>query len=199
MGRLLAGLILGLLVIPVGVCVYFITGVVPVATSAEAMPFEKRLASIALHAHVEKEAPKNAPFQADDAAYAAAAQLYRADCAVCHGLPDRPETPVAKGMFPHPPQLFVGHGVTDDPPGETNWKIANGIRLTGMPAYKASLSDQQMWQVALLLATERDKLSAAVKQELAKPPTAEGVTQPANPADVSPADKANPAPALIKK
>ena len=99
----------------------------------------------------------------------------------------------ATGMVPHPPQLFVGKGVTDDTPGENYWKIANGIRLTGMPAYKESLSDQQMWQVALLL-TDRDKLPDAVKQELAKPPAAEGVAQPANPADVS-----NPAPALIKK
>ncbi|MDP9267989.1 MAG: cytochrome c [Acidobacteriota bacterium] len=199
MGRFLAGLILGLLVIPVGVCVYFITGMVPVATSAEAMPFEKTLARMGLRAHVAREAPKSAPFQADDAAYAAAAQLYRADCAVCHGLPNRPETPVAKGMFPQPPQLFAGHGVTDDPPGETYWKIANGIRLTGMPAYSQSLSDQQMWQIALLLATERDKLPEAVKQELAKPPAAEGVTQPANPASANPADLANPAPPSVKK
>ena len=27
-------------------------------------------------------------------------------------------------MFPTPPHLFKGHGVTDDPPGETYWKVA---------------------------------------------------------------------------
>jgi thiosulfate dehydrogenase len=194
MGKFVAGLILGLIIIPVCVFIYFFTGMVPVATSAQAMPFEKQMARIGLAAHVEKEAPKSAPFQADDAAFAAGAQLYRSDCAVCHGLPNRPQTPVAKGMFPHPPQLFFGHGVTDDPPGETYWKIANGIRLTGMPAYKESLSEQQMWQVALLLATDRDKLPEAVKQELGKPPASEGVAQPPNPADTS-----NPAPPLVKQ
>jgi mono/diheme cytochrome c family protein len=60
-------------------------------------------------------------------------------------------------MFPKPPQLFTGHGVTDDPAGETYWKTANGIRLTGMPAYKQTLSDQQMWQVSVMLANA-DKL-----------------------------------------
>jgi mono/diheme cytochrome c family protein len=42
--------------------------------------------------------------------------------------------------------------VSDDPPGETYWKAANGIRLTGMPAFKDTLTDTQIWQVSLLLA-----------------------------------------------
>jgi len=193
MGKFLAGLILGLLVIPIGVGIYFVTGMVPVATSAPAMPFEKQMAKIGLAAHVSKEAPKSAPFQADDAAYAAAAKLYRSDCAVCHGLPNRPQTAVAKGMYPHPPQLFFGKGVTDDPAGETYWKIANGIRLTGMPAFNESLTDQQMWQVALLLATDRDKLPDAVKQDLAQPFETAAPPQTAAPA-ASTTTPATPAP-----
>ncbi len=43
-------------------------------------------------------------------------------------------------------------GVSDDPPGETFWKVSNGIRLTGMPAFKNILSETQIWQVSLLLA-----------------------------------------------
>lgn len=187
MGKFILGVIIGLLIIPIGVCVYFYTGMVPVATSAQAMPFEKTMARIGLNAHVEKEAPKNAPFQPSEADYTAGAQIYRSDCAVCHGLPKQPQTPVARGMFPKPPQLFNGHGVTDDPPGETFWKVSNGIRLTGMPGYNQSLSEQQVWQVALLLANA-DKLPDAAKQELAKPAAGEGETQPANPA--SPANPA---------
>jgi mono/diheme cytochrome c family protein len=54
-------------------------------------------------------------------------------------------------MFPKPPQLMKGKGVTDDPVGETYWKVKNGIRLTGMPGFGASMTDQQMWQVSLYL------------------------------------------------
>ena len=43
-------------------------------------------------------------------------------------------------------------GVSDDPPGETYWKVANGIRLTGMPSFKSVLTETEMWQVSLLLA-----------------------------------------------
>jgi mono/diheme cytochrome c family protein len=41
--------------------------------------------------------------------------------------------------------------VSDDEAGETYWKVANGIRLTGMPAFSKVLSDTEMWQVSLLL------------------------------------------------
>jgi hypothetical protein len=70
-------------------------------------------------------------------------------------------------MFPYPPQLFK-HGVTDDPPGETYWKVANGIRLTGMPGFKGTRSETELWQVSLLLA-DADKLPQSVKDALAAP------------------------------
>jgi mono/diheme cytochrome c family protein len=59
-------------------------------------------------------------------------------------------------------------GVTDDPPGETYWKVANGIRLTGMPGFTTSLSNEQMWQVSLLLA-DANKLPAAARAALLEP------------------------------
>src|SRR5258707_13120105 len=68
-------------------------------------------------------------------------------------------------MFPKPPELFNGKGVTDDPAWETYWKAKNGIRLTGMPAFKETLNDTQIWQVSVLLANA-DKISPAVKAVL---------------------------------
>lgn len=162
------GIIVTIIAIIAGVYFYFSSGSAPVATSAQAMPFEKMLANKALHARVEKEMPKTVPIAADDAAYAAGAQIYRDNCAVCHGLPNQPKTGIATGEYPAPPQLFQGKGVTDDPAGETYWKAANGIRLTGMPAFDKSLSTTQLWQVSLLLANA-DKLPAGVQQTLAAP------------------------------
>jgi len=159
------GIIFTLVCIAAGAYIYFAGGYAPVATSAPAMPFEKMLAKKALDALIEKFAPKNAPIQADEAAYQAGAGIYKMHCAVCHGLPGAPQTPIAKGEYPKPPQLFMRHGVTDDPAGETYWKVANGIRLTGMPAFSQSLSETQMWQVSLLL-KNADKLPASVQQDL---------------------------------
>jgi thiosulfate dehydrogenase len=164
-GKFIAGLIVGGILVPAAVVVYFVTGMAPVATGANAMPFEKTLAKRALNARVEKEMPKSVPVAADEAAYEAGAKIYTDNCAVCHGLPGHADTPIAKGEFPVPPQLFRGKGVTDDPPGETYWKVTNGIRLSGMPAYKPSLSDTQIWQVSLLLANA-DKIPPQVSDTL---------------------------------
>jgi mono/diheme cytochrome c family protein len=106
------------------------------------------------------------PIPADDAAYAAGAQVYKEQCAVCHGLPGQPQTAIASGMFPKPPKLMEGKGVTDDPAGESYWKVSGGIRMTGMPGFEKALSTTQMWQVSLLCANA-DKLPPAVKDSLA--------------------------------
>lgn len=177
MKKLILGLVIGLLLVPAGVLVYFLAGMAPVATSAPPMPLEKTLAKIGLASRVDKEAPKNPPFAPDEPTYVAGAQLYRQDCAVCHGLPQQPLTAIAKGMYPKPPQLFKGKGVTDDPAGETYWKVANGIRLTGMPGFGQSLSEQQMWQVSLLLANA-DKLPASAQQVLSSPTDTAQLPQP---------------------
>ena len=55
-----------------------------------------------------------------------------------------------------------------DEPGESYWRIANGIRLTGMPGFGKSLSETQMWQIALLL-KNAEKLPASVKTALVTP------------------------------
>jgi len=167
----LFGLIIGLIAMPLALYYYFVTGKAPVATAAPPIPFEKMLAHRALDARIEKEMPKSIPIPASEPNYLAGVQIYRDHCAVCHGLPGVEPTAISKGMYPKPPALFKGKGVTDDEPGETYWKVANGIRLTGMPAFNQSLSETQMWQVSLLLANA-DKVSDAVKQSLAAAPSA---------------------------
>jgi thiosulfate dehydrogenase len=171
MGKFLIGLILGLIAIPAGVYFYFSSGTAPVATSAAPMPFEKTFARMALHARMEKEMPKSAPIPADEAAYVAGAQVYKEHCAVCHGVAGQAQTAIAQGMFPKPPKLMEGTGVTDDPPEESYWKVAGGIRMTGMPGFDKTLSTTQMWQVSLLLANA-DKLPKAAQDVLAGAPLA---------------------------
>src|SRR5258707_7068434 len=170
MKMFILGLIVAFIAVPALGYFYFASGSARVATSAPPMPFERMLARTALHARMDKEMPKGAPpVAADEAAYTAGAQIYKDHCAVCHGLPGQPQTAIAKGMFPKPPELLQGKGVTDDEPGETYWKVVHGIRLTGMPGFRGSLTDTQVWQVSLLLANA-DKLPDSVKGLLANPP-----------------------------
>jgi mono/diheme cytochrome c family protein len=169
--KFIYGILLGILAVPCGAYLYFTGGSAPVATTDSDMPFETFFANKALNARIAKDMPKNVPLQANEANYLAGAGLYKQHCAVCHGLPLAPKSAIATGMYPRPPLLFEGKGVTDDEPGESYWKIFNGIRLTGMPGFSKSLSEAQMWQLALLLANA-DKLPASVKAALVAPAAA---------------------------
>jgi mono/diheme cytochrome c family protein len=162
------GLIIGLVILPICGYMYFRFGYAPVATSAAPMPFEKKMASLALRTRIRAEAPKDVPIQPDEPNLTAGARIYVANCAFCHGLPNEAsEPPAAKGMFPVPPQLFTTDDmVTDDPPSQTYWKVSNGIRMTGMPSFSKSLSPTEMWQVSLLLA-KADKIPDQTKAVLA--------------------------------
>jgi len=173
----LVGLMIGLIAVPLCVYLYFVTGSAPVATSSAPMPLEQSMAHGALNARIAKEAPKSVPISADEAAYLGGADVYRENCAVCHGRPGETPTAISRGMYPKPPKLLEGKGVTDDPAGETYWKVANGIRLTGMPSFSDSLSQTQMWQVSLLLANA-NKLPESVKSALYRPTPQPGQAVP---------------------
>lgn len=189
--KFLVGLLLGLLILPCGAYLYFTGGSAPVATTDSDMPFEKFFAKKAQHARIDKEMPKNVPIQPTEANLVAGAELYKQHCAVCHGLPLTPKSAIASGMYPKPPLLMEGKGVTDDEPGESYWKIFNGFRLTGMPGFSKSLSETQMWQMALLVANA-DKLPPSAKAVLVAPapgmPAASAIPAAMNaPASTSPA------------
>jgi mono/diheme cytochrome c family protein len=161
----LVGFLCGLIALPLIGFFYLRLGYAPVATSAPPLPMERYITQTALNARIDKELPKNEPVAATEADFLAGARIYREDCAVCHGLPAQPKSAIAKGMFPPPPHLFEGKGVTDDPAGETYWKVKNGIRLTGMPSFEKSLSDEQIWQVSEFLA-KADKVPLSILNDL---------------------------------
>jgi len=157
MGRVLLGILLGIVIVPVFVLGWLRFGHVPVAVADPPLPQEQMLTGMPLHARIDREMVNTPPIQADEVNLVAGAEIYRDQCATCHGLHGKPSR-FGAHMFPSAPPLWEKHhndsvvGVSDDPPGETYWKVANGIRLTGMPAYKSVLTETQMWQVSLLLA-----------------------------------------------
>jgi mono/diheme cytochrome c family protein len=174
--RFLIGVVIGLLLVPIGAFIYVHYGNPPVAVADAPFPFEKEIVHMPLNDRIAKDMPKSVPIQATPDNLTAGAQIYRQNCAFCHGLNNQ-NSAVAPHMYPHAPQLWHAHGsdnvvgVSDDPPGETYWKVANGIRLSGMPAFDQVLSSTQMWQVSLLLANANKSLPQGAMDILAQPLT----------------------------
>jgi thiosulfate dehydrogenase len=142
-----------------------ISGTIPAAANGIALPLEEWAAQTSLRATLNKNAPKGPnPVALTDENLITGIGLYGEHCAICHGTAkgDASASPVAKGEYPAPPQL-AADGVEDDPEGWTYWKLDNGIRWSGMPAWKGTLTSQQMWTLSLFLA-HMDKLPPAAQQ-----------------------------------
>ncbi len=174
MKRFLLGLLLGLLVFPVWGYLYFRIGQPPVAVADLPFLLERQIIRVPLHTRIDKEMAASAPMEASPTNLTAGAQIYRTHCAACHGLYGHPAD-FAAHMYPDAPQLWAPHGhrgvvgVSDDPVGETYWKVANGIRLTGMPAFDKILNQTQMWQVSLLVKNADQSLPPDVLNLIKKP------------------------------
>jgi len=166
MGRILMGILLGAILTPAAVLAWLQFGHVPVAVTDPPIPLEQLVTSIPLHARIQQELANTPPLPLDGNNLVAGAEVYRDQCAACHGLHGKTSS-FGAHMYPPAPPLWEKHenndvvGVSDDPAYETYWKVANGIRLTGMPSYKRVLTNTQIWQVSMLLAAADKPLPQA--------------------------------------
>jgi thiosulfate dehydrogenase len=146
---------------------YFIvrSGLIPANADAKPGWLETWMARSSLDATLRRDAPTQPnPVQLTEQNLLNGVHLFAQNCAVCHGSAkgDASPSPIAEGLYQRPPQLATD-GVEGDPEGVSFWKIKHGIRLTGMPSFDYSLSDQQIWTLALFL-KHMDKLPPAVEQ-----------------------------------
>jgi thiosulfate dehydrogenase len=124
---------------------------------------ESKLAMPALDASVDRRAAEtHNPIQPTDADLIAGMKIYQSNCAGCHGDIQHPHVAFGDAFYPHAPQ-FV-----EDSPDMTEsqnfYIIQHGVRLSGMPAWKEAITEDQMWQVTTFL-SHMDKLSPQVSTE----------------------------------
>jgi thiosulfate dehydrogenase len=181
MMKLILGIVVGVVLFPLAVYAYLSSGYAPAAATDSALPLETFIAGAALFRRIHKEAPTRDVSGMPTAGLVAGAQAYQKNCAMCHGLPNQPPPAIASTMFPPAPELFSPKGmVTDDPAGETYWKVQNGIRLTAMPSFKNILSDDQIWQVSAVVA-RADKLPPEAQNALLSAPPGPAVNPASSP------------------
>ena len=143
------GFVAAIATLIVAAYVFVTRGALPAGQDVAPGALEKWAAKTSLRATIGREAGSlKSPLPPSDENLTAGVALYRAHCQVCHGGADGGASSIAKGLSPRAPQL-AKHGVEDDPEGVTYWKVAHGIRFTGMPAFGGTLSGSEMWQLAL--------------------------------------------------
>jgi len=90
------------------------------------------------------------PLRDDPSAVAEGAEHYRSSCVLCHGAPGVSVAEFARDLSPAGPGLWLADTQRRSD-GELHWIIANGIRMTGMPAFGQTHSDDDLWEIVAFL------------------------------------------------
>jgi mono/diheme cytochrome c family protein len=146
-------------------------GVVNMGADVNPGLLERTLAPWARDRSVEKRAPtEKDPDAGNPAAIGVGFDHYRENCVMCHGAPGVAGAELSKGINPPAPSL--GNGENGTPDGELFWVIKHGIRMTAMPAFGPTHTDEEIWKIVAfirhlpdLTKAERDSLQAATGGE----------------------------------
>ena len=82
---------------------------------------------------------------------------YNEMCVSCHGAPGINPGEMAMGLYPKPPKFFKSNNMPDA--DESFWIIKNGIKMTSMPAYGPTHTDQKIWAMTDFLLNKMNKMS----------------------------------------
>jgi mono/diheme cytochrome c family protein len=145
--RFVAGFVTAVLLMIIIPLLVLATGLVDFSARSDPSKIESVLAPWALDRSLDRHAPtaKN-PFAKNASVLAAGLAHYRENCLVCHGVPEVPPGELAAGLNPPPPSL-LSDDVQSLPDSRMFWIVQNGIRMTGMPAFGPTHSDEEIWKI----------------------------------------------------
>jgi mono/diheme cytochrome c family protein len=151
---LLGGALALALLVPLGAVAFVKSGLFNVGASkphtklAEWLTHETMIHSVRRHAS-GIAAPPNATAQQVRAGFC----LYETHCVACHGAAAVARDQWVSGLEPSPPYLL--DATSRFTPAELFWIAKNGIKMTGMPSWRDSLADRQIWDIVAWLEASR--------------------------------------------
>jgi len=124
---------------------------------------DRRVAMPALDASVDRRAPDaQNPIQPTNENLLAGMKMYQEQCSSCHGDIAHHQGMLADALYPRAPQF------TEDAPdmaeNENFYILQHGVRYSGMPAWKQTFNDKQLWQITTFL-SHMDKLPPIISAQ----------------------------------
>ncbi|HEY7113872.1 MAG TPA: cytochrome c [Thermoanaerobaculia bacterium] len=188
----LGGMLLGFVLLVVAACLVLWLGLFEVAATKPPGKLEEGLARFALNRAVARRASKASnPLPASAETWGEGLAHYRENCAECHGGPGIEASEAGQGLNPPAPDLTLPR-VQKRPDGELYWIVANGIRMTGMPAFGPTHKEKEIWEIVAFL-RHLDALSAEEEKALERAGgTSHHADEPPAAATPAPKDGARP-------
>jgi len=149
----LIAFVFGLIIGPLVLLIVGIFGWLPSNSTAEPPGWESSIGMQLLDASLEKRSKglTNEIAGSDAAALAAGGSIYAKNCAGCHGSAKGPSAWGAKGFYPRAPQFFQEGSDVSAP--EAFAAIRDGVRYSGMGAWRGIMKEDDMWKAANFVAS----------------------------------------------
>ena len=169
MGKLLLGILIGLVLAPLAVAGAARAGVLSLTAIAPPPAWETNLGRSALHGSVSRAARRlpESPPAATEEDLRGGLRLYRMNCAGCHGDYGRPSDWGTTSFYPRVPQF--AESPTTLTTREAFFVVKNGVRYSGMGAWRNLMNDADIWRVASFVSRMRS-LPPSVEERWNKPP-----------------------------
>jgi mono/diheme cytochrome c family protein len=101
------------------------------------------------HSVAARAATVNAPMQFTGKQVADGFSEFDGMCVACHGAPGVERGEVGKGLNPRPPDLAKASESWST--AELFWIVKHGVKMTGMPAFGPTHSDERLWTIVAFL------------------------------------------------
>jgi mono/diheme cytochrome c family protein len=149
--KLLAGILVGLLIALAAAGLFLWSGAFNVAATQPPGKLEESIARFAVNRSVARRATgATNPLAASPDTLRAGLSRYRANCLGCHASPGADAAEYGQGLNPAAPDLTLPR-VQRRTDGELYWIVANGIRMTGMPAFAPTHGEEEVWQIVAFM------------------------------------------------
>ena len=141
-------------IVPLGALLFIKSGVYDVAASRPHTTLTEWIThETMIHSVKRRAAAIEAPRNVSAGQVLAGFCTYETHCVACHGSAAVAREHWVSGMEPQPPYLV--DATEKWSPSELFWIAKNGIKMTGMPSWRDSLSDAQLWDVVGFLEAGR--------------------------------------------
>ena len=163
--NVVSALVVFILILVLGTLLYIYVGAYNVAASephADSVTWLLKTAQVqSIRANAD---PLTEPLPTDSAAIWTGLEQYDAMCTTCHGAPGVEPSAIGEGLNPAPPRLDE-EVVSFFSDAQLFWIVKHGIKMTGMPAYGETHSDEDIRAITAFMKQLPD-LSAGEYREM---------------------------------
>lgn len=146
MKRFLAGFISALFLIAAAAAAFLFSGAFDVAATRPHTAFGRWVLATTTHISITRRgADISAPDHFTPEQVQEGFSQFNAMCVTCHGAPGKERDEIGKGLNPRGPDLADSARHWDA--AHLFWIVKNGIRMTGMPAFGPTHSDEDIWSI----------------------------------------------------